>query len=324
MKTLLKTFAGILLGGGLSWLVVHQNGINWGSAGILLAGGVGCVLVWAFTRSSKARKAANNVIVCFLSAAMAALPMTVMGEDTFAGYSGQSCYCIEPNGIQAAAAPVPGEEDNVVVLSFVVDQIPDAPIPMVVDAVPRIITMYRPDPTTLVSWEQTAQTFAEYGIDLNAINSTQYAKNGRAVAPSEVPFTLGGWSQSFTLYPERKQYKVIVETSPELGEFARWQPVSRFSVPAGVPIQYQDTPDGLSAFYRLRLDTSDPQQAIFQPAGPILIGCGLGLLGGAAVVCVLTVRACARNKKKFDDLKKQMTNNPPNQVNFNLAPAPAF
>ena len=63
-------------------------------------------------------------------------------------------------------------------------------------------------------------------------------------------------------------------------------------------MHYLDSPEGPQTFYRVRLEQPVP----FRPAGPIVLGCGIGLLVGGAVVCVLTIRACAKNKKKFENM----------------------
>lgn len=236
-------------------------------------------------------------------------------SDTYAGYTGSSCYCLEPpDDIRAAGTPEPNVE-NAVVMQFVVD-VPNGPIPLANDATLRILSVRRPDPSTLVSWSEIASTFAAEGIDLNAQNSPQYAKNGHPVNSSEVPFAFNqSFSEKFIWQPDQPQYRMVIETTSDLSD-ASWQTVVRFSIPANTIIQYQDTPDGKNAFYRVYLDPT-PVSQIQPAAGAIVLGCGLGLLAGAAVISVLTVRACARNKKKFDALK---TNNPPSQLNFILAP----
>lgn len=325
MKTLLKLILGILIGLAATWLLVRENGVNWTSALILLSASVTMFIIWTVMRSSKGRKAATKVIVCFLSSTMAVSPiLLVAGEgDTYAGYTGSSCYCLEPGGGNdfTASAGLPAQEpevQNAVVMEFVVDAT-YGPIPLSTDATPRIVSVRRPDPSTLVSWAEIASTFAGEGIDLNAQNSTQYAKNGRPVAASEVPFLLNqSFSEKFTWQPDQPQYKVVVETTSDLSsEIVHWSAVARFSIPANTMVKYQDTPDGKNAFYRVRLDTT-PVGEIQPAAGAIVVGCGLGLLAGAAYITVMTVRACAKNKKKFDALK---TNSAPSQVQFNLVPA---
>lgn len=321
MKTLLQLTLGILIGLTATWLIARENGINWNTALICLGGAIAMFVLWAVIRSPKGRKEAGKVVGCVLVSCMAVSPTCLlMAEegDTYAGYTGSSCYCLEPPpDIRAAGASEPDVE-NAVVLQFVVDDL-NTPIPMASNPTPRIVSVTRADPSRLVSWAEIASTFAAEGIDLNSQNSTQYAKNGRPVSESEVPFLLNkSHTEKFIWQPEKPQYKMIVETTSDLsGETSSWQAVARFSIPANTVIQYQDTPDGKHAFYRIRLDTAEAGP--IQPAaGAIVIGCGLGLLAGAAVVSVLTVRACARNKKKFDQMK---TNSAPSQIQFNLAPA---
>lgn len=315
MKTVWKLCLGVSLGLVASWLIVKQNGINWGSAFICLGAAVAIFSLWAIIRSQKGRKASTKVIVCFLSSAMVSPILIIADEgDTYAGYTGSSCYCLDD--IRAAAAPELDVE-NAVVMQFIVD-VPNVPIPLANDATPRILSVRRPDPNTLVNWSEIASTFSAAGIDLNAQNSTQYAKNGQPVNPSEVPFVFNrSLAEKFVWQPDQPQYRMVVETASDISGEPSWQAVARFSIPANTIIQYQDTPDGKNAFYRVRLDTT-PVGQIQPAAGAIVLGCGLGLLAGAAVISVLTVRACARNKKKFDALK---TNGPPNQLNFILAPA---
>lgn len=259
----------------------------------------------------KFQKAAVKVVACFLASMFIVSPWSIaLAEDSYAGYSGQSCYCLEEDNITAASASE--LEDNVVVINFVVEQIENAPSPLVIDAVPRVISIRHPDPKTLVSWDKFAQTFASQGIDINRSSSTQYAKNGQPVSATSVPFRFGGWSSPLVIFPDRTQYNVVIETTSDCGEFAQWQPVSRLSIPANVPIQYQDTPDGRAAFYRIRIE-QPYVQAGQQEAGPVLLGCGLGLLVGVGYIAAAAIRACAKNKKKFDDMK---TNGSPSTLTF--------
>lgn len=331
MKPYWKLALGVLIGLTTALLIwaVTQNHITamWLSG----VGGIGCIGIWAMTRNKGVTKVANKMLCCILCSMMAALPVTVLrGEDTYAGYNGSNCYCIEPADIQAAAdiaagrpPTQPPRDWQSITLTLTVDET-DSGAPE-----PRIISMTKAAPEQLVDWETMRLSLLNdprWGIDLN--QSQQFTKNGRPVSYTEVPFKFQHdvGDQPFTLYPERTQHRVALETTSELnGEFTQWQRLTAFSIPTGTTLNIQDTPEGVQTFYRLRVLT--PQEVgvgpngepVFQPAGAVLLGCGIGLLVGVGVIGVLAVRACAKNKKKF----QQMTNQPPAQVEFNLTPAPA-
>lgn len=243
--------------------------------------GVICIVLWAVLRRSY-----NKVLSCFLAACLGVSPNVL--ADYSAGYNGQSCYCFTP----AAEDPNPPAQEAVV-LEFIVES-----------GQARFLNMRHP--TALVDYDTFNASLAAWGIDLNG--GMQYATNGQPATAADVPFTFGDWSSPLTIFPDRVQYPVVLEMTTELGEFTYWQTVAHFSVPEGTRVQVMDSPEGAQTFYRLRVDETQP----FQPAGPLLLGCGLGLLAGSAVVAVLVVRACARNKKKFEAmLPPKDTNAPP-------------
>jgi hypothetical protein len=289
MKTFGKILIGFLLGLFIALAILWSIFDDITTIIICAIAGTSCIGIGLRTMW---RKVVSSILVC----AMAAAPSAI-ASDTFAGYDGKNCYCITPLG--AAESPTPTQYPNryhAVVLHFTVET----------NGSPRVLSIRHPNPETLVSWDELNADFVSAGVDLDQ-HYAQYAVNGQPVSATDAPFRFGGdWiGYPFVLYPDRPQHRVIVETSAELGEFAYWQPVARLSLPANTPIQYQDTPDGPQAFYRVRLDTTPEGQ--FQAAGPIVLGCGLGLLAGLGVVSVLTVRACAKNKKKF----QKLTNSPP-------------
>lgn len=271
---------------------------------IAAALGIHCIILWAILRS---KKTTNKIISCILVSAMTVSPNVL--ADTYAGFNGKTCYCLE----SASNTTPPPTEPHVVVLEFILDPDPGSQSGNVI---PRIISVRHPSPETLVSYdEMNASLITEWGIDLDG--GQQFSRNGRPAFPEEVPFVFGqDWEQSFTLYPSQPQYRVVVEVATELGEFANWQSLAHFSIPANTRITVQDTPEGAQAFYRVR---AERPPEMFQPAGPILLGCGLGLLGGAAVVGVLAVRACARRKKKFE--KMMPGTNAPTVMHFDLPAA---
>ena len=219
----------------------------------------------------------NKIVSCFLASTVAVSP-NILAEDFSAGFSGQQCYCFTP------AAETPEPEQHAVVLSFIIE-----------DGEPRILGLRHP--TELVDYAALNESLAPWGINLDG--PVQYAKNGLPASAADVPFAFGEWS-ALTIYPAREQFSVVVETAAELGAgFTFWQPVARFSVPAGVRVEVQDSPEGTQSFYRVRLERA-PEA--FQPQGAILLGCGLGLLVGTGIIGVLAVRQCAKNKKKFEKM----------------------
>lgn len=264
-------------------------------AGVVIA--IAVLLVWAVL-SWRHR---NKIVSCFLASCMSVAP-NLFGEGFSAGYNGQQCYCFEP----AAIDPNPPVQEAVK-LTFILSPNEAGEIQ------PRILSMEHPDPRTLVDWDGLNASLAAWGIDLN--RGEQYATNGVPATAADVPFTFGDWSNPLIIQPEQTQYRVVVEVATELGsEFTYWQQLAHFSVPANTRIELMDSPEGAQTFYRIRLETP-PED--FQPAGPVLLGCGLGLLFGFAVVGVLTVRACARNKKKFQNMLPPPATNQTNQVNIN-------
>jgi len=321
MKTHWKVMLGILIGFTISMLalaITKSHSTAMWLSGIL---GVGCLILWALTRNKNVTKVTNKLMTCFLVSAMAVMPSALlMAEDTYAGFNGQACYCIEvpPDDIRAAGAaesPTSNPRDyQSVVLNVVLDD-------TMVGPSPRIISMTHPNPESLVDWNTLNETLRrDWGIDLN--QGQQYTKNGQPVTAADVPFKFSHdvTEQPFTLFPDRPQYEVALETTSELnGEFTRWETLTRFSAPTGTPINIQDTPEGVQTFYRLRIIKSpEGGQPQFQAAaGPIVLGCGIGLLVGVGVIGVLAVRACAKNKKKFQNI----TNQPSSELHFNLMPA---
>ena len=244
------------------------------------------LLAFAFLLAWAIVKTRHKVLPCFLAACLAASPAVFAG-DNYAGYDGNQCYCFTP----AAEDPNPPEQ-TAFSLDFILEPNEAGEIQ------PRITGMRHPAPSDLVSYEELNQSLAAWGINLDG--GMQFSKNGQPATADEMPFAFGDWSNPLTIYPDREQYRVLVEVASELGaEFTFWQPVAHFSVPAGVRIHFQDSPEGSQTFYRVRLERP-PED--FQAAGPLLLGCGVGLLFGTAVVGVLAVRACARNKKKFEKL----------------------
>lgn len=325
MKTHWKVLMGILIGFTLAMLALAITKSH--TTAMWLSGllGVGCIVVWALTRNKNTTKVTNKLMACILASAMAVTPSAMLlAEDTYAGFNGQNCYCIEPPddiraaGANVAQSPTSNPRDwQSVMLNLVLDDTAEGPKP-------RIVSMTKAAPEQLVDWNTLNESLRrDWGIDLN--QGQQYTKNGQPVSASEVPFKFSHdvTEQPFTLFPDRPQYNVALETTSELnGEFTQWQTLTRFSVPTGTAINIQDTPEGVQTFYRLRLLHSPEQvgEPQFQAAaGPIVLGCGIGLLVGVGVIGVLAVRACAKNKKKF----QQMTNQPPAQVQFNLPLAPA-
>lgn len=262
--------------------------------------GIHCIILWAILRPKeiKGENVTNKIISCILVSAMAVSPNVL--ADTYAGFNGKTCYCLE----SASTTTPPTTEPHVVILEFILD--PD----------PRIISVRHPSQATMVSYdEMNASLITEWGINLDG--GQQFSRNGQPAFPEEVPFVFGqDWEQSFTLYPSQPQYLVVVEVATELGEFANWQSLARFSIPANTRITVQDTPEGSQSFYRIR---SERPPEMFQPAGPILLGCGIGLIAGAGVVGVLAVRACARRKKKFE--KMLPGTNAPTVMHFDLPAA---
>jgi hypothetical protein len=229
---------------------------------------IGALLVWKQHNRDK-------VLSCFLASTLAVSPNVL--ADFSAGYSGQDCYCFTP------AVETPEPEQHAVVLSFIIE-----------NGEPRILGMRHP--TELVDYAGLNESLAAWGINLDG--GLQYSKNGLPASEWEVPFSFGDWSNPLSIFPEREQFGVVLEQASELGnEFTYWQPVARFSVPADVRVEVQDSPEGAQCFYRVRLERA-PEA--FQPQGAVLLGCGLGLLAGTAFIGVLAVRACARNKKKFE------------------------
>jgi len=251
----------------LLWFLFERLWIGW-AIGVVLTS-IGGLLVY---------RKANRIISCFLASALAASP-NVLAEDFSAGYSGGHCYCF------TSEADAPEPEQHAIVLSFIVE-----------NGEPRILQMRHP--TELVDYAAFNESLAPWGINLDG--PLQYAKNGMPASSADVPFNFGDSSCPLAIFPDLEQFNVIVETATELGtEFTFWQPVARFSVPAGMRVDFQDSPEGDQSFYRVRIERS-PEA--FQPQGAILLGCGLGFLAGTGFIAVLAVRACSRNKKKFEKM----------------------
>ena len=254
-----------LFGAVALWLLFEKLWIGWVLGPILVL--IGIVLM---------ARDRNKVVSCVLASTLAVSP-NVLAEDFSAGYNGQSCYCFSP------AADTPEPEQHAIVLSFIIE-----------NAEPKILELRHPK--ELVDYATLNASLAPWGIDLDG--GMQYATNGQPATAADVPFVFGHWSVPLTVLPEREQFHVLVEVADQLGtEFTFWRPLAYLSVPAGVRIEIQDSPEGAQSFYRVRLE-SPPE--VFQPQGAILLGCGLGVLAGTAVISVLVVRACARNKKKFE------------------------
>jgi hypothetical protein len=226
---------------------------------------------------------------CILALSLIVSPV-LLADDYYGGYNGAECYCWTPAGLIE-----PEQHACIVQFNLQADDLGRVQ--------PRILGMRHP--STLVGFDEFNSSLAVWGINLNG--GMQYSKNGIAVSADQMPCVFNG--NSLVIFPDRQQYHVVVEVTTDLAS-ALWQPVARFSVPAGETIEFEDSPEGAHTFYRVRIDEN------FQPAaGPIVLGCGIGFLIGAGVVCVLTVRACARNKKKFEKcLPPQDTNAPPAEL----------
>jgi hypothetical protein len=288
MNKKLKFGIGVVIGLTVTALLLWKFGPSWGLAMGLLTAGLGCLVIYGQSR--------DKIVSCFLASCMFVSP-NLFAEDYYAGYNGQQCYCFSPAGEE----PNPPAQE-VFTLDFIMETTDTGEVQ------PRILSMAHPNPDTLMDYTTFNASLAAWGINLDG--GEQYSKNGQPATVSEMPFAFGDWSNPLAIYPERPQYRVVVEVATELGEFTMWQPLTHFSVPEGVRIQFQDSPEGAQTFYRIRLEGAPGE---FQPAGPILLGCGAGLLLGFGVVAVLTVRACARNKKKFQQ-QLNPTNAPPNQA----------
>ena len=257
--------------------------IGSGKVWVSIALGIWCILwgYWVCTR----KRNRDKIISCILASCLIASP-EVWASDNYAGYSGGQCYCFTP------AVDTPEPEQHAVVLAFIIE-----------NGEPRILGLRHP--TELVDYAAFNQSLAPWGINLDG--PMQYARNGQPCAAEQAPFVFAdGSAPRVTIFPDQQQYRVVVDVASELGgEFTIWQPLAHFSAPAGVRIQFQDEPEGAQTFYRVRIE---PPPQDFQPAGPIVLGCGLGLLIGAGVISVLAVRACARNKKKFEKMLPPKTN----------------
>lgn len=253
---------------------------NWKLSFVL---GAGCILIWLLTRRP------DKLLSCFLASSLCVIP--VLADDYYAGYNGANCYCFEPADIG------PSPEQHAFTLDFVLEADDLGEIS------PRIVSMRHP--AELVDFDTFNASLVPWGIDLN--QGAQYSKNGQPVTVTETPFTFNDWTAPLILYPDRQQHQVVIEQASELGN---WQRVTSLSIPVGVQVHYLDSPEGPQTFYRVRLEQPVP----FRPAGPIVLGCGIGLLVGGAVVCVLTVRACAKNKKKFENMLPPHPTNDVSQI----------
>lgn len=273
---LLKLWAGFIIGFTLA--LILGSGYLWLSIAFGLAGlGFGAWLC-------------RKGVSCLLALSLIVSPV-LLADDYYGGYNGAECYCFIPAG-----APEPEQHACIVQFNLQADDLGRVQ--------PRILGMRHP--STLVGFDEMNQSLAVWGINLNG--GMQYSRNGVATTADQMPCVFNG--NSLVIFPDRQQYHVVVELATDLGASALWRPVARFSVPAGETIEFEDSPEGAQTFYRVRMEED------FQPAaGPIVLGCGIGFLIGAGVVCVLTVRACARNKKKFEQMKPpQDTNTPPAEL----------
>lgn len=294
MNNRIKFGIGLVLGLLIAMLALWKFGPGWTLASVFAVAGIICIV------------AGRKFVSCFLASCMFVSP-TVLADDingnNYAGYDGQLCYCWEPTALD----PDPPAQE-VFAMDFDLEANGDGIVQ------PHVLSMRHPDPSTLVGYDDFNASLAPWGINLE--NGEQYAKNGQPATFDQVPFAFGGWETPIIIYPDREQYRVVVEVSKDPGT-ATWNPIAQFSLPAGVRVTFMDSPEGGQTFYRVRMEPLPPG---FRPAaGPIMLGCGLGLLIGAGVVCVLTVRACARNKKKFEKmLPPKETNDPPAELRLKL------
>ena len=275
------------------WIMKFVSGVI---IGLILTLLLGADYVWVSVGLGLALTAYGIVLChkatsCLLALSLVASPM-LLADDYYGGYNGATCYCFVP-----AALPEPEQHACIVQFNLQADDLGHVQ--------PHILGVRHPK--TLVGFDEFNASLAVWGIDLNG--GMQYSKNGLPVAADQMPCVFGG-GDAIILFPDRQQYRVVVELTTDLGPSAFWQPVARFSVPAGETIEFEDSPEGPQTFYRVRMAED------FEPAaGPIVLGCGIGFLIGAGVVCVLAVRACAKNKKKFENmLPPKDTNTPPAEL----------
>ena len=275
------------------WIMKFVSGII---IGLILALFLGADYVWVSVGLGLALAAYGTLLCLKTTSCLLALSLVVspllLADDYYGGYNGATCYCFVPAGL-----PEPEQHACIVQFNLQADDLGHIQ--------PHILGVRHPK--TLVGFDEFNASLAVWGIDLNG--GMQYSKNGQAVSADQMPCVFGG-GDAIILFPDRQQYRVVVELTTDLGPSAFWQPVARFSVPAGETIEFEDSPEGPQTFYRVRMAED------FEPAaGPIVLGCGIGFLIGAGVVCVLAVRACAKNKKKFENmLPPKDTNTPPAEL----------
>lgn len=264
---------------------------KWISVGL----GIGFLTLW-LARTLRDRSRRNKSISVLLAVAMST--SRVYAEDSWAGYSGGNCYCFTP------AVEQPEPEQHAIALDFILESNDLG------EVAPRILWLTKTAPKDLVDFDGLNASLVPWGIDLN--KGEQYAKNGQPATAADMPFLLGELSTPLVIYPELEQHRVVVEQATELSSgFILWQPVAYFSVPVGIRINFHDSPEGPQTFYRVRVERA-PED--FQAAGPVLLGCGIGFLAGVAVICVLAVRQCAKNKKKFEAMLPPKKTNDVDQV----------
>lgn len=286
-QRILKFCAAFIASLGVLMLLAWAN--LWIGLGMGIIFTLVCTLLYCGTRS--------KLMSCVLAASIATSP-NVFGEDSWAGYSGGNCYCFTP------AVEQPLIEQHAIALDFILESNDLGEIQ------PRILRLTKTAPKDLVDYDGLNASLVAWGIDLN--KGEQYAKNGQPATAADMPFLFGDLSAPLVIYPELEQHRVVVEQATELSSgFILWQPVAYFSVPVGIRINFHDSPEGDQTFYRVRLERVVED---FQAAGPVLLGCGLGFLVGTAVIAVLVVRQCAKNRKKFEAMLPPKKTNDVDQV----------
>jgi hypothetical protein len=212
--------------------------------------------------------------------------------------SSAGLFCWATEGYCQPFTPASEEPIHGMTLQIVVEPDADGQI------APRIVNAWHIPESAMVSAEEADAGLRTWGIHWTGEMGEWYATNGVAATAADVPFAISyaSYPPSISLYPDRPQFSIVVETSSGLGE--PWSPLLATSIPAGVVIHVEDLTRGGQTFYRVRMQA--PGEIL--PAGVIAAGIGLGLLAGGGYICYRVAKCAA---KRARDRQPPPTNAPP-------------
>lgn len=171
------------------------------------------------------------------------------------------------------------------------------------DGQPQIASIrHIPESEMVSAAEANEELSVQWGLTWTGGRTEQYAVNGLPATAADVPFRYH--AGVITLYPDRPQHQLVLEVATRLGPEADWTPLITTSIPADTLIHVEDLTRSECAFYRVN------GQQPFQPAAPIALGIGVGLLVGGGYVCY-RVAKCAARRARDRQPNPASTNGPP-------------